>query len=457
MQAPAESLRRVLSLTGLLLFGLAYLVPLTVFTTFGVASLQTGGRTTVAYLITFVAMMFTAHSYAVMGRAFPVAGSVFAYARHGFGARAGFLAGWALLLDYLFMPMINYLVIGIYVTAAFPAIPQWSVMAAFLAVVTGLNLAGVESLHRANAVIIGAQAVFVVVFVGAGLNHALTSAPVAYALPFTGSHAYAAAGADPSLGMAPLFAGAAVLCLSFLGFDAVSTMAEEAREPTRDVPRAIMLVTFVGGLLFIALAYVAQLSLPVPSCLPAIDPACNFGDNAALDVLAALGGPWLKYAFLATYGAGCFGSALTAQASVSRILLSMGRQGALPRRFFGHVTPGRAVPSNAIWCVSALTLAFFWIDLTTLVSMISFGALVAFSTVNLSAIRHYLFREGLRGTRNLLVYGLAPGVGALLSIWLWTSLQRLSLIIGLAWLGLGVAWLLLRKEAPAEPVDPTHQ
>ena len=118
------TLRRVLGLPGLVLFGLVYLVPLTVFTTYGIVSLETGGRLPVAYLITLVAMLFTAQSYALMGKALPVAGSAYAYACHTFGERIGFLAGWALLLDYLFLPMINYLVIGIYLSAVFPAIPR---------------------------------------------------------------------------------------------------------------------------------------------------------------------------------------------------------------------------------------------------------------------------------------------------------------------------------------------
>lgn len=115
--------RRVLGVPSLVLFGLVYMVPLTVFTTYGIVTEITGGRVPVAYVITLAAMVFTARSYARMSVAYPYAGSAYVYAQRTFGPGVGFLAGWSLMLDYLFLPMINYLVIGIYLEAAFPAVP----------------------------------------------------------------------------------------------------------------------------------------------------------------------------------------------------------------------------------------------------------------------------------------------------------------------------------------------
>ena len=118
-------LKRALGLPALVFFGLVYMVPLTVFTTYGIVTETTGGRLPVAYVVTLIAMLFTALSYAWMSIAYPVAGSAYTYSQKSFGAPIGFLSGWSLLLDYLFLPMINYLVIGIYLEAAFPAIPAW--------------------------------------------------------------------------------------------------------------------------------------------------------------------------------------------------------------------------------------------------------------------------------------------------------------------------------------------
>ncbi|MDT0478137.1 amino acid permease, partial [Streptomyces sp. DSM 41014] len=157
-------LRRALGLPSLVLFGLVYMVPLTVFTTYGIVTQTTGGRLSVAYLVTLAAMVFTARSYAMMAVAYPVAGSAYTYTQKTFGAPVGFLAGWSLLLDYLFLPMINYLVIGIYLHAALPAIPSWVFVVLSIAIVTVLNIVGIVSVARANFVIIAVQAIFIVTF-----------------------------------------------------------------------------------------------------------------------------------------------------------------------------------------------------------------------------------------------------------------------------------------------------
>ena len=441
--APPVTLRRVLGLPGLVLFGLVYLVPLTVFSTYGIVSLETGGRLPVAYLMTLVAMLFTAQSYALMGRALPVAGSAYAFACHSFGERVGFLAGWALLLDYLFLPMINYLLIGIYLNALFPAIPIAVFVVGSLAVVTVLNVVGVVSIARANVVIIAAQALFIMLFAALALRTAWRLPPDALLAPFRGSHAYAVAGHDPSVGLGPLMTGAAMLCLSFLGFDAVSTMAEESAHPEEHIPRAVILVTLTGGLVFVLLAYLAHVVLPAPTCLPELNPACGFADSASLDVMKAVGGPLLGDFFVAAFVAGAFGSALTSQASVCRILFSMGRDGKLPRRVFGHLSARFRTPVGAILVVAPLSLAAIWIKLDMLTAMISFGALVAFSVVNLSVMRHYLPRGRRRTGMDWLLYGACPLAGFACTVWLWSSLHKPSLIVGLLWLAAGVLYLFM--------------
>jgi putrescine importer len=443
------TLRRALGLPALVLFGLVYLVPLTVFSTYGIVSLETGGRLPVAYLITLVAMLFTAQSYAVMGKALPVAGSAYAFARHSFGERVGFLAGWALLLDYLFLPMINYLLIGIYLAALFPAIPVWAFVVVSLAIVTVLNVIGVVSIARANVAIIAAQALFIVVFAALALRVAWRLPPAALLAPFRGNPAYAVAGIDPSVGLAPLMTGAAMLCLSFLGFDAVSTMAEETSNPERHIPRAVILVTLCGGLVFVLLAYLSHLVLPAPTCLPQLNPACAFADSASLDVMKAAGGPLLGDFFVAAFVAGAFGSALTSQASVCRILFSMGRDGQLPRRVFGRLSPRFRTPVGAILVVAPLSLAAIWIKLDMLTAMISFGALAAFAIVNLSVMRHHLPRGGRRTMMDWLRYGACPIAGFACTIWLWSSLRKPSLVVGLAWLAAGALYLLILLKDPA--------
>lgn len=436
-------LKRALGLTSLVLFGLVYIVPLTVFTTYGIVTETTGGRLPVAYLVTLIAMAFTAFSYARMAVAYPIAGSAYTYTQKTFGAPLGFLAGWSLLLDYLFLPMLNYLVIGIYLEAAFPAVPAWVFVVAAVAIVTVLNIVGIVSVARANVLIIAMQAIFIVTFVAMAIVTLSGAGGVDLAAPFRGD--------GTATGLGVVFAGAAVLCLSFLGFDAVSTLSEEARHPTRDVPRAIIIATLTAGLLFIVLSYLAQLVFP--------SNVFTDVDSGSLDVMRTAGGAFLESFFTAAYVAGALGSALTSQASVARILFAMGRDGILPRRFFGHVAARFSTPVYAILLVSLVSLLALVIDLATLASIISFGALVAFSVVNLSVIKHYFIDLGDRRGASLVRHLILPGIGFVLTVWLWTSLSRLTLVVGLCWLGVGLVWLLavtrgFRRPTPVMDIEP---
>lgn len=418
-------LKRALGLPGLTLFGLAYLVPLTVFTTYGIVTEITGGRVAFAYVFTLAAMLFTALSYGRMVETYPVSGSAYTYTSRSFGPHAGFLAGWALLLDYILLPMVNYAVIGLFIQAQWPSVPIWVGFLGSLALVTILNVVGITTIDRANSIIIAIQAVFVVVFVVLAIR-TMAGGSIQAGLPFTGDH-----GANGA-GLGPVLAGAAILCLSFLGFDAVSTMAEEATEPRRDIPRAILLVTVGGGILFIILAWLAQVARPSTTF--------ENVDSGATEVMTHLGGNAFALAFTAAYVAGAFGSALTSQASVTRILYAMGRDGTLPRAL-GTLAARWRTPLIAILLVSIVSLAGLWLDLGLLFSIVSFGALTAFSVVNLSVIKHYWFDHP--ESRNPVSHLVLPLIGFALTVWLWTSLSKNALVTGLIWLAVGIAWLAL--------------
>jgi putrescine importer len=416
-------LERILSTGGLVAFGLAYLVPLTVFTTLGAVTRLTQGHLPMAYLVTTLAMLFTAASYAHLVRAFPSAGSAYAYARGIFGEHAGFVVGWALLLDYLLLPAINYLVIAIYLHAQFPQLPQPALVMGTLFVVTILNVIGIGIVRNVSLALVGLQLAFAVVF---GVE-ALAVHPAPRSLePLYSSE----------VSWSTVFTGAAVLCLSFLGFDAVSTLSEEAHDPTRTVPRAILLTTFVGGVLFTVLAYAAASVIPDWHALE------ENSDAAALQVMHVLGTRGMTSFFLAAYIAGSLASAVAAQASVSRILFAIGRDGKLPKPCFGVLNRHFGTPVRAIVIVALLSTVVLAISLDTLASIISFGALSAFTVVNLAVIKHFLFDARRRRPRDYLLYGVFPCAGVAATAWLWASLSRMALIVGLCWLALGVIYLL---------------
>ncbi|MBA6118023.1 MULTISPECIES: APC family permease [Pseudomonas] len=417
--------RKSMSMTALVLFGLAYMVPLAVFTTYGLVTQMTKGHLPTAYMLTLAAMLLTAYSYGRMVQAHPYSGSVYTYTRKAFGSHFGFIAGWTLLLDYIFLPLLSYLLIGIYMSEYFPAVHAWVWVAGAIALVTFLNLIGIESITRVNWILVVVQLLFIVVFVALSVRNLTTqAAPVSLLAPFH----------HDGFSVPLIMTGAAVLCLSFLGFDAVSTMAEETTNPTSRIPMAILAVSVIGGLLFLLVSYFAQLVFPEWASFA--DP-----DSASVDVMRRVGGEFMVTAFTATYVAGCFASAMVSQASVSRVLFAMGRDGALPKVFGQLVTPKR-VPAAAIMLVSLLSLVALFITLDTVANMISFGALFAFSAVNLAVVKHYLVDSRLRGTRNCLLYGAVPALGFLSTIWLWTSLSSLSFTIGLCWMGVGFVCLL---------------
>jgi putrescine importer len=272
-------------------------------------------------------------------------------------------------------------------------------------------------------VIIAVQAIFIVVFIIMACVTISGSGTVDLMAPLRGD------GTAP--GFDPILAGAAILCLSFLGFDAVSTLSEEAKDAKRSVPRAIMIATIASGIIFIVLSYVSQL----------VFPSNKFADvdSGSLDVMTTAGGHFLNAFFTAAYVAGALGSAITSQASVARILYAMGRDGILPRKLFGYVSAKFSTPVYAILVVSVISLLAIVIGLDILAQVVSFGALVAFSAVNLTVIKHYFVDEGDKNVLNNLIL---PVIGFLLTVWLWTSLSGMALTIGLIWLGVGFLWLV---------------
>src|SRR5690349_15836413 len=234
------TLVRALGLRSLVLFGLAYMTPLIVLGIFGVVAAATAGASASAYLIALVAMLFTASSYGRMAAAYPVSGSAYTYVRRTIDPRVGFLTGWAVLLDYRFLPMVIWLIGAAYLQAQYPAVPGWVWILGFIVITTVLNVLGIKVADKANYLLMAFQLLVIGIFVALSIGSVLThegAGGLASATPFTG------VGAQVS----GIVAGAAIAAYSFLGFDAVTTFTEEAIEPRKNMPRAILLIALIGG------------------------------------------------------------------------------------------------------------------------------------------------------------------------------------------------------------------
>ncbi|QZP33351.1 APC family permease [Pseudomonas sp. DR48] len=418
-------LQRTLSLGSVVLFGIAYMTPIIVLGTFGILAQSTAGMVPAAYLAALVAMFFTAMSYGRMASAFPVAGSAYSYVRKAISPKLGFIAGWAVLLDYLFLPMAIWLIGAAYLNSAFPAVPQWIWVLAFIGITSAINIVGLKLANGINALLMLVQFLVLIAFVALCIHYVGgdASTPLWSIKPFF----------NGDMQMPLIMSGAAIACYSFLGFDAVSTLTEETRDPRRTIPRAIMLITLIGGLIFVSVSYFVQIA----------HPSFQFDnvDSAAYEIARNIGGDLFVTIFLIGLIVGQFASGLSAQASGSRLLFAMGRDGVLPKSFFGTLHERFGTPVNSILLCAVVALLALKLDVTTSTSFINFGAFLAFSLVNLSVIFHYWIGGEKKGLREFVLFLLFPFIGLAADLWLMVSLDHLAIYLGLSWLAIGVVYL----------------
>jgi amino acid transporter len=431
-------LERALGLWSVVLFGLAYMTPMIVFGTFGALATTSGGTTPMAYLIAAGAILLTAISYGVMARVYPVAGSAYTYARRSLNGHVGFLVGWAVLLDYFFLPMVIWLIGGAYLTSAFPDVPAFVWILAFIFLTTLVNVVGVVFASRVNFILMAVQFAVLVAFVALAARYVI-----------------AAQGPGGLLSVEPFFkadvpfsasiAGAAIAAYSFLGFDAVSTLTEETRDPSRTMPKAILITAVAGGGIFVLSSYITQLAHP--------GAVFQSVDSAATEIAAKIGGDAFVAIFLATLIVAQFTSGLAAQASVGRLLFSMGRDNVLPKAIFARLHPRWRTPVINLVMVGVVGLLALFMDITTSTSFINFGAFLAFTAVNLSVIALYLRGETQVRASGALVGMVIPAVAALCDLYLLGNLDWNAKVLGLAWLVIGAVYLVyltggLRKAPP---------
>lgn len=435
-----QELKRVLGTRELLIYGIAMMVPIAPVAIYGTVTSVTNGHMATAYLLAMLAMALTARSYGLMAGAFPVAGSTYSYTQRSLNPHLGLLAGWAIMLDYMLMPLLSYVVAATFGSTLLPSIGYWVWIVAALAIVTVVNIIGVKSLANVTQVLVVFMFLVLIYFVVSavvGLSRGVGAGTVFSLAPFytKGTFSWSA-----------IMAGTAIACFSFLGFDAVTTMSEEVRNPRTTISKATVLSCFIVGLLFILQAYLAQLIWPDFKTIPHLDSAFYF-------VAGRVGGQALSLFLTLAIMAACLANALDAQAGAARLLYGMGRDEVIPRRVFAYLHPKTKTPVFNILLLAVVAIIGATQALDTIVSMINFGALVGFTLVNLSVIAHYFVKKRERGGTAVLNYLVLPGFGALVCVALWANLSRLALTVGFVWLGLGLIYTAIstnffRKEPP---------
>ena len=424
-------LLKTLTLFQVVVMGLAYLTPMAVFDTFAIVGDITDGRVATAYLLALGGILLTAFSYGHLVRRFPSAGSAYTYAQKVFHPYVGFMVGWVSLLDYMFMPMINMLLAKIYLEVLLPGVDPWIYILGLAAIMTFLNLRGIKLVANFNSLIVIMQFSIIAVFIGLiawGVHQGEGLGTVTSSRPFF----------SDQMALTPLLTGASILCLSFLGFDAISTLCEETPNADRVIPRAILLTALIGGVLFISVSYFLQLFFPDISRF-------QQPDAVLPEIALYVGGKLFQAVVLVCTTVAVLASGLASHAGVSRLLYVMGRDRALPSRFFGYIHPTWQTPALNVLLVGALALSAVSFDLEMALALINFGALVAFTFVNLAVIAHFYVRLGHNKTlREHLVFLVLPLCGAACIGVLWLNLEPASFELGLIWAALGAIYLLLR-------------
>ncbi|WKV85659.1 APC family permease [Pseudomonas sp. B24_DOA] len=435
-----QELKRSLTLTDLVVYGMIFMIPIAPFGVYGYVNAEAPGMVPLAYIIGMVAMLFTALSYGSMAKAFPIAGSVYSYAQRGLNQHVGFIAGWLMLLDYLLIPPLLYLYAAMALNHLYPDIPKVGFILAFLVSATFVNLRGITFTARMNILFLLAQLVVLGIFLfyawnalhNGGGNGELTMAPLYHPETFN---------------FALLMQAVSIAVLSFLGFDAISTLAEEIKEdPGRSVGKAALITLAVMGTIFVVQTWIAT------------DLAAGMGfksaDTAFYEIAEIAAGSWLAtLTAVATALAWGVAVAITSQAAVSRLLFGMARDGKLPK-VLARVHPKHNTPYLSIYLVAVLSLLICYLFLNAvdiLTSLINFGALSGFMLLHLTVINQYWRRQK---SGQVVRHLLCPVIGFIIVAAIMYNMGVDAQKLGLIWIALGLVYLFFLNKLGASTALP---
>ncbi|MFF3319722.1 APC family permease [Streptomyces sp. NPDC003035] len=437
--AAHTGLRRTLGFRDLVVYGLLFIAPMAPVGVFGTLDAKSHGAVALVYLVATVAMAFTAFSYAQMVRVAPLAGSVFTYARKGLGEGPGFIAGWMAMLDYLLIPAVAYLFSGIAMEALVPEVDRWVWTALAVVVTTLLNLWGVRAAARVGFAVLAMEIVVLLVFVvSAVVVLVRDGARRDWWSPLTG---------DGSISAAAVVGAVSVAVLSYLGFDAIVSFAEEVTGGSAKVARAVLFCLALAGVLFVAQTYLVVLLEPLSSAELAADPAKQ--GSAFYDAVDASVGTWLHDLVAVSKAIGAAFAALAGQAAAGRLLFAMARDRRLPRPL---ARTDSGVPRVALLIAAAVTMvAAVWAaqrddGLDHLVSVVDIGALTAFVLLHASVVGWFAVRR-MEGPPHWLRHVVVPVVGAVILVAVIVEAAVSAQVVGVVWLGVGLVVLAVQGAA----------
>lgn len=425
-------LKRVLGLWDLIYFGVILTSPIAAVPLFGEGQVLSRGHAVATLLIAMVAMSVTAVSFGRMANVYPSAGSVYTYISRGLNPHLGFLVGWAMFLEYLFQPIQNALYAVLTIHRFTPQVPFAVLAAVTVGFITVITVQGIKFTARTNELLLGFMLLVTTVFLVEAFRYVVLHEK------FSGLFSLQPFYNPATFRLRALAAGTPLAALAFIGFDGVSILAEEVKNPKRNVLLASVLVCVFTGLFSGLQVYMAQRVWPDYSTF-------QNPETAFMDVARAASGPLLFGAYGVMLLVSSMACGLAGHVGAARLLYSMGRDDVLPKKIFGYLSPVKSNPVYNIWIVGALAyIGVIAIPWELAAEVVTFGALLAFMGVNLAAFRHFWWSPEAVGHRNFFIDAFVPAFGFVFCFGLLLSLQNWTKYAGLAWLGIGLVYVLYK-------------
>lgn len=438
-------LKRVLSLSDLIIYGIILIQPVAALPLFGHANNISQGHAVTTILVAMVAMIFTAISYGRMANRYPEAGSAYTYVGKGINPYLGFVAGWSMFMDYMFIPILCVIFTSIAASHLLPIIPYYFWIFFFTGLFTMINLRGIKVASRANWILMVIMSVVVLYFMAAAIRYIFLKE--GFGGLFSSQPFYN----QESFSLGSIGSATALAALTYIGFDGLTTLSEEVKNPRRNVLIAAVLTCLITGLWSGAQVYLAQVSWPDWASFTSgiTDGAArnNALDTAIMSVANRVGGSLLDASISIILLVGSIGSGITGQLGAARLLFGMGRDSVIPKKMFGHLGEKNAVPTYNVILIGVLAfIGAVVLNYEECARLINFGAFFAFMGVNIASIREYFFKAKVKTVKGFLLNFLPPAIGFVICLIIWLNLPIKTFIIGGGWMLIGIIYLAIRTK-----------
>jgi putrescine importer len=425
-------LRRVLGLWDLIFYGIVLIQPIAAIGLFGIASKTSHGHMVTALLIAMVGMMLTAISYGRMASLYPSAGSAYTYVSKGLNSHLGFIAGWAMFLDYLIVPVINTVYASLTLQRLMPSVPFFVWVVLFVFTITLLNLRGIKTTARSNELLLAIMCIVIGIFIVLAIQYIFNQQG------WKGLLSYKPFYNPATFNIGAIMTATSFAALTYIGFDGVTTLAEDVKNPKRNMLLAPALVCLFTGLFSGLQIYLAQQVWPDYN-------AFQNPETAFFDVSARVGGTFLFNAIAIILFIACLGSGLAGQVGAARLLFAMGRDGVLPKKIFSHLSSGSQTPTNNIMIMGVLIITGSMVlSYQRAAELLNFGAFLAFMGVNIATLRQFYFLRPAGEKKKILSDLILPVLGFLVCFSIWISLPAPAKIAGALWFLIGFVYLIIR-------------